>query len=592
MDGPLEVAAMIWAPCEDAGGLGVANMSSSFLSRLLSGGFLLFSSFTIQALPTGDAAFVSSHFSGSAVCADCHNGLRDSDGTDVSLESDWETSMMANAAIDPFWQAKVASEMKRNPSLEHDLQQTCTRCHAPMANVEAELQGVGLNLFEHGEIDATHPYFDAAMDGVSCTLCHQIEDTELLGEEDGDTGRFSIDPVSRVSYGPVVAPEINPMQNATGFTPVHSAHISSSEACAACHDLRTPYVDGDGIPVTVDGLPAHFPEQMVYSEWENSIYATEGEEARSCQDCHMPETDGVKLANRPRRLSPVDDFSRHQFLGANTVMMDIIDRNSEALGATSADFGPTIARTREHLATAASVELVQHAVANGRLTVDVEVTNNGGHKLPSGYPSRRAFLYFRVSDGSGNTLFESGRMNADGSIDGVAADADRTTYEPHYQVIDSADQVQVYEAVMGNTDNQPTYTLMEASAYLKDNRLTPRGFDKSQAPAKIGVYGQAQEDVDFNQGSDRVRYEVKLGSAAGPYQVEVKLQYQPLGHPYVQDLFEDREEPAVARFAAMYEASTLRAELIAQAALTVDSQEPIRKPVRSPLTRRWVWPPR
>jgi len=551
-------------------------MSRSFLLSLLAGGLLAFGNFAAQALPAGDKSFVSDHFSGSATCAECHNGLRDSDGTDVSIESDWKTSMMANAAIDPFWQAKVASEMKRNPSLEHELQHVCTRCHAPMANVEADLQGVGLTLFEHGEIDPTHPYFDEAMDGVSCTLCHQIEDSELLGTEAADTGGFTIDPSSRVSYGPVPAPQINPMLNSSGFTPVHSAHMSSSEACAACHDLRTPFVDGDGLPVSIDGLPAHFPEQMVYSEWENSIYAGEGEEARSCQDCHMPATDGVKLASRPSRLNPVDDFSRHQFLGANTVMMDIIDQNSEALGATSADFGPTIARTRAHLATAANVEIVQHTLANGRLTVDVKVSNNGGHKLPSGYPSRRAFLNFRVSDAAGNTLFESGRMNADGSIEGVAADTDRGTFEPHYQVIDSPDQVQVYESVMANTDGEPTYTLMEAANYLKDNRLTPRGFDKAQVPAKVGVYGQAQQDADFNQGSDTLRYQVPLGAAAGPYQVEVRLQYQPLGHAYVQDLLEDRDEPAVARFADMYEASSLRAELIARTSISIEGSAPAR----------------
>jgi hypothetical protein len=546
-------------------------MSRSFLSSLLAGGVLLFSNIPAQALPAGDAAFDSPHFSGSAVCAECHNRLSDSDGTDVSIESDWKTSMMANAAIDPFWQAKVASEIKRNPSLEHELQHICTRCHAPMANVEADLQGVAMRLFKHAEIDPAHPYFDAAMDGVSCTLCHQIEDDEILGTEAGDTGRFAIDPTSKRAYGPGVAPRVNPMRNFSGFTPVHSAHISGSEACAACHDLRTQFVDADGVPVTVDGLPAHFPEQMVYTEWENSIYAAEGEEARSCQDCHMPTTDGVKLANRPRFLSPVDDFSRHQFLGANTVMMHIIDQNSEALGATDADFGPAIARTREHLTTAASVEIVQHTVASGRLVMDVKVTNNAGHKLPPGYPSRRPFVYLRVSDAAGNTVFESGRLNPDGSIHGVAADADLSAYETHYQVIDSPDQVQVYEAVMANTDGEPTYTLLEAAGYLKDNRLTPRGFDKAQVAAKIGVFGSAREDADFNQGEDTIRYDVPLGSAQGPYRVDVKLQYQPLAYSYIRDLLEDRDEPAVARFADMYEASALHAELIAQTGLLVSA---------------------
>jgi len=74
--------------------------------------FFLFS-LTVQA---ENDNFTTSHFSGSGNCAMCHDGLTDTSGDNVSIVRDWETSMMANATKDPFWRAKVATELKRNPA--------------------------------------------------------------------------------------------------------------------------------------------------------------------------------------------------------------------------------------------------------------------------------------------------------------------------------------------------------------------------------------------------------------------------------------------------------------------------------------------
>lgn len=41
----------------------------------------------------------------------------------------------------------------------------------------------------------------------------------------------------------------------------------------------------------------------------------------------------------------------------------------------------------------------------------------------------------------------------------------------HYQTIDSGGQVQVHEAIMGDEAARVTHSLMQASDYLKDNRL-------------------------------------------------------------------------------------------------------------------------
>ena len=41
--------------------------------------------------------------------------------------------------------------------------------------------------------------------------------------------------------------------------------------------------------------------------------------------------------------------------------------------------------------------------------------------------------------------------------------------------------MQIYESIMGTPAGAPTTGLLQATQYLKDNRLLPRGFDKRTA---------------------------------------------------------------------------------------------------------------
>ena len=142
---------------------------------------------TANPLPVtaNDTHFTSTHFSGSGNCALCHNGLTDTTGHEVSIETDWSTSMMANSTRDPFWRAKVSSEILRNPLFKAVLDDKCSRCHAPMANVEAKYEGSNVELFGEGFLNPLNAYYNHALEGVSCTLCHQIDDNGTLGTEDG-----------------------------------------------------------------------------------------------------------------------------------------------------------------------------------------------------------------------------------------------------------------------------------------------------------------------------------------------------------------------------------------------------------------------
>lgn len=533
--------------------------------------YLLFGSCCVLALLSGTAwganpGFLSTHFSGSANCAFCHNGLTNTQGTDVSIVTDWSGTLMANASRDPFWRAKVASELRRNPQLADVINKKCTACHGPMGNYEAVYDGVPiLALVPGGFLDPANPYHNPAMDGVSCTLCHQIEDDPTLGTLEGFSGHYHINPI-KDAYGQYQNPAINPMLNNSGYRPVYSAHISESTVCATCHNLKTPFVDSTGTIISTTP-ESEFPEQMVYSEWENSSFATGGT-AQSCQDCHMPQTNGVKIANRPRNLPRRNNFSQHQLVGGNATVLNVIEANKAELGVISTTIPTSVDLSRAMLQSAVEIEVVSTTVQDSALSVDLRLRNISGHKVPTSYPSRRVILHFTVRDSEGQVVFESGRVNADGSVVGVDADININTFEPHYDVITTQDQVQVYESIMGNTDGGVTYTLLRGSQYLKDNRLTPAGFDKAAVPGDIKVVGDAASDSDFNLGEDTITYRVPVTS--GTYQVSAELIYQPIQFAFLLDLLQDVAEPEVADFQRMYSAATSRSEVMAIATSSVD----------------------
>lgn len=514
--------------------------------------------------------FTTAHFVGSHHCARCHEDLKDSGGNDVSIGGHWRSTMMANAAKDPLWQAKVKSEVHRNPALAKVIEKKCVTCHMPMAWVQAGVQQKqfklhGVNSILDEFLDPASKLHEAAMDGVSCSFCHQIKD-ENLGTPESFSGQFIVDteilPPGRPIYGPFRDVYPDTMMNTVGYTPTFGPQTNDSALCATCHTLYTPYVDAAG------NVKGEFPEQTVYLEWLHSDY---GEPAgnrhelgevkgkiRLCQDCHMPhsENGGVFIANPAHKnVTEKDHFSRHHFAGGNVLMLNILHDQIVPIqvSASTQEIKNTGKRSLEQLQmNSARLFIRDTGQSRDHLTVDIEIDNRVGHKFPTGFPSRRTWIHLTVEDGSGNTIFESGQPLEDGRIVGDNSE-DMTGYEPHYDEITSPDQVQIYESVMVNTDHQVTYTLMRGSAYIKDNRLLPYGFNKRSASNDIKVYGHAEQDNNFKAGSDEITYRIKAAKNGGPYTVTARLLYTPVSYAFAKDLRRDEHLPLVKRFRHYYD---------------------------------------
>ena len=513
----------------------------------------------------GLANFATENFVGSDRCAVCHEKLTDKKGNDMSISGHWRSTMMANAARDPLWQAKVSSEVKRNPALKNVIETKCTSCHMPMAWTQAYKSGEEQLLQDRGFLSATNDLHAAAMDGVSCSLCHQIRD-ESLGQKKSFSGKFVIDVDKKAPLREIFGPYKNPvqevMQKGVGYTPVYGPHTNDSALCATCHTLFTPYVDAQG------NLAGEFPEQVAYLEWKHSEYGMTSEQRYDigenpgkgliCQECHMPHSreGGVYIANwSPPEAEAKDHFSQHHFVGGNVFMLNLLQNNINSLGlsASAEKLEDTKERTMRQLQKAtANLTLIDLNQRGSELTAVLQVNNKAGHKFPTGIPTRRTWLHLTVTDTDGQIIFQSGKPLADGRIEGNEADLDLMSYEPHYDEITQSDQVQIYEGVMLNTDNEVTYTLMRAARFAKDNRLLPKGFNKSAAPEEIGVFGRAASDENFTGGSDLVAYRINTAGHKGPFTLTARLLFTAVSYSFVNDLGKDAELPAVRRFMQFY----------------------------------------
>ena len=310
---------------------------------------------------------------------------------------------------------------------------------------------------------------------------------------------------------------------------------------------------------------------MPYLEWRASAYVRE----KSCQACHMTftaePTPAASVLGEPR-----ERFARHGFQGANFFMLAMLERYRGELGvvALPQELSLSRQRTLELLRTsAATLSIARAEIRDGRLEAEVVVTNTAGHKLPTAYPSRRVWLRFVVSDADGRRLFSSGALRPDGSIEGNDNDRDPLAFEPHHRVVETADQVQIYESIMVDPQERVTTGLLTAVRYAKDNRLLPRGFDKTSAGDDYAVRGDAKDDPDFEGGGDRVVFRPRLpAGAVGPFRIEVELLYQPIAFRWAHNLEAYRAAPEPARFIRYYEAlSTGSATTLASAAARVPS---------------------
>lgn len=519
------------------------------------------------------------HFLVGERCGLCHaestraEAMRDAHGQSVAPYDLWSTSMMAQSARDPYWQAVLSAEVAVNPDHKAHLEEVCTRCHAPMA-AEVSTRPPGQVL---AFLQPSAPHAELALDGVSCVVCHQMTDRDF-GLPASFTGGFELNREGLL-YGPHADPVTMPMQRHVGYTPAFGPHVSRSALCATCHTVITTAVTPEGARTE---RPFH--EQTPYLEWRNSVFNDEveaaGPNARSCQSCHMPTTDSqgqsiaTALAHNPGGrdfpfLEPRQPYGRHTLVGGNAFMTRLLRDNAAALGITAprGAFDASLTEIQRMLQEGtARVSIGQPVQAGDQWQIPIDVINLCGHKFPTAYPSRRAWLRVEVWAEDGTLLLASGRFNDLGQLLGpegqvLPSEMPGGPVLPHFDLIFLNEQVQVYETVMGDTGGSPTFSLLRGAEFLKDNRLLPEGWRAEHPDGPATQPSGIGADESFQPGQDRVVYQVPAARGA-PHRVEVTLFFQTISPRHAGELFL-HDTPEVVNFQRMYAQADHRPERVA-----------------------------
>lgn len=506
----------------------------------------------------------------SDTCGGCHGA---SGGIPTSTEfrphTTWAGSMMANAMRDPLFLAALDVANNDLPGVGD----FCLRCHtsdgwyggrvvkAGFGATNDVTQGAAACLLE-GSYDAPDFYGDYG--GLSCHFCHRLMPEGPLGQPTAGNGAAWLDDQACASGGGSGPCRRGPYNYTSGGAPhewKYSPYHESSAICGQCHDVTSPDT-GSGPLKTLklaDGTDTGmaYPIERTFTEWQRSAFSNPVS-GQDCQGCHMPDSQDPEataciLGGYPNRTG---DLPTHQFAGGNTWIPRVlkgeysdtshIPGSWQGIGREES-FDQTVEWARHMLQGAATVEATLGSYVAptpstaGSLAATVKVTNQGGHKLPSGYgEGRRMWLNVVVRDANGAVVAESGAYDAASA---------------HLQV-DA--QARVYEVLQGihnhngtgqcdvlNGAGKPMFHFVLNDCIAKDNRIPPLGFKPVTAADPQGyevrpvgiTYPETAPGSGVLVNFDQVSYSFAVpAGTATPLGVTARLYYQTASRDYIEFL--------------------------------------------------------
>ena len=535
--------------------------------------------------PHGTQPGLQASLSSVGVCIDCHRSLEPKNAGFMQ-HSTWGGSMMANAMRDPlFWAALDVANHDAASEGKPGVGDYCLRCHTPRGWLGGRVvkDGYGGTTGPGGASGcqlygnyAAKDYKSNDYAGVDCHYCHRLMPTGPQGQPHliGNANAWVDDALSCENTpgtfgpcrrGPYNYPPGSPLEAPHGW--VQSTYHTQSALCGSCHDVTTPDTDQGPFKTLVlnDGTDTGrpFPIERTYTEWKRSLFADAifrdglGEGAsgtpalargQECQGCHMRSSDDplAKACEMNPAGSRSGNLPVHEFAGANAWIPGIIKNEyGSRLLQQPEDYDRTVAAARQMLAASAALTTTisaytpATAVAAGSLTLDVEVTNLSGHKLPTGYSEgRRMWLNVQVRNAANQLIAESG------------------AYDEATATLDEDAQARVYEVLQGvwNTATQTCQTEQAGkkqfhfvlnNCVAKDNRIPPLGFRvKSQDDPNghevrpVGAtYAETSPGSGVLVNTDKVRYTFAIpAGTTGSVLARATLYHQVSSKDYIEFL--------------------------------------------------------
>jgi hypothetical protein len=224
----------------------------------------------------------------------------------------------------------------------------------------------------------------------------------------------------------------------------------------------------------------------------------------TCQDCHMAKTTGTGC-DPVFQTTPRPNLYRHLFNGANTwVLRAVRDLYDDSETDTNQDaVDASIARAQAMLQASMDLSLT----TRGNI-LSVRITNQTGHKLPTGYPEgRRMWINVRFLGPSGNLVAERGAYD---STTAALTTADTKIYEAKMGLDAAA-------AAASGAPQGVGFHFILNNVRMFDDRIPPRGFTNAgfasvQADPVAYTYadGQYWDDTDFSVPAGAVTAEVRV----------------------------------------------------------------------------------
>lgn len=458
--------------------------------------------------PAGSEGGLEVPIPSSRACRNCHGGY---DEGDFEPYDSWRGSMMSHAARDPVSLAAIAIAEQDLPGASD----FCLRCHTPTGWLAGRS-----SLPEHDASNPSYPErlapdqpdaLSAERDGIGCMVCHRmteppepsmISNAQLVLADGLEAGARR----GPYEYGPEEDP-----RHDTALEPF----LSSGALCGSCHDIHNPLHDGfrvrDG---SLEPTGRRFAIERTYSEWRYSAFAERGE---TCQSCHMPEVE--QRASDDPGFPVRARMNRHDLAGGNTWV-------PRALAAMVRDDDPIAAmhleasalRARAMLEDAASLEIRASELDGDVARATVRVTNESGHKLPTGYPEgRRMWLQIEVVDSAGQVVASSG------------------LYDEATATLERDAQLRTYEAKLGVQGEEGFHFVLN-DTLLSDTRIPPEGF----APPEEADAAPLGRDYTDGAGGyrhwDEASYELGELCGSGTLTLRARLRYQSTTREYAEFL--------------------------------------------------------
>lgn len=340
-----------------------------------------------------------------ARCATCHQ----------DTHTEWSESLHRNAAREPFYKESVdiLERQQGSEAIQH-----CESCHSPVATLSGAL-------FKENNPPGTQPHTRPFEDeGVTCSVCHSITEVRLDG-----TGSYTIRRPALLAkadgtpiYGDVTDEQI--MADVAGHKrAMMSPLLEKPEFCASCH--KSAVTPGLNKYKFLRGFSA-------YDEWQQSGASTHTvapyyrrEQQATCNTCHMPASKSTNdLAAKRDGV-----IKSHRWLGANTATPLFYGQTKQVqlteeflkAGVLTADiFALRNEATGKMIAPlSASMPNPVEFRAGDEVVADVVIFNR---KAAHSFPPELRDMYepwveFEVIDSEGKTIFHSGFIKPDGTLD-------------------------------------------------------------------------------------------------------------------------------------------------------------------------------